>query len=107
MVYEMYVDDGITIDEIDAVSGTLSVGKINSRIDGTNTRSIIHFNKNTIHHGFDDLDIDIKLKSKTDPQTTMLLFMVLQEFTLMYLYKFGIDYTIMIMILFSTKYRLI
>ena len=71
MVYEMYVDDGITIDEIDAVSGTLSVGKTNSRIDGTNTRSIIHFNKNTIHHGFDDLDIDIKLKSKTDPQTTI------------------------------------
>ena len=26
MVYEMYVDDGITIDEIDARSGTLSVG---------------------------------------------------------------------------------
>ena len=71
MVYEMYVDDGITIDEIDAVSGTLSVGKINSRIDGTNTRSIIHFAKHTIHHGFDDLDIDIKLKSKTDPQTTI------------------------------------
>ena len=71
MVYEMYVDDGITIDEIDAVSGTLSVGKINSRIDGTNTRSIIHFAKHTIHHGFDDLDIDIKLKSKTDPRTTI------------------------------------
>ena len=71
MVYEMYVDDGITIDEIDALSGTLSVGKINSRIDGTNTRSIIHFTKHTIHHGFDDLDIDIKLKSKTDPRTTI------------------------------------
>ena len=71
MVYEMYVDDGITIDEIDALSGTLSVGKINSRIDGTNTRSIIHFTKNMLGHGFDDLDIDIKLKSKTDPQTTI------------------------------------
>ena len=55
MVYEMYVDDGITIDEIDAVSGTLSVGKINSRIDGTKTRSIIHFTKNVFSTGFDDL----------------------------------------------------
>ena len=43
MVYEMYIDDGITIDEIDPQSGTLTVGKINSRIDGTKTRSIIHF----------------------------------------------------------------
>ena len=53
------------------MSGTLSVEKINSKINGTNTRSIIHFTKHTIHHGFDDLDIDIKLKSKTDPQTTI------------------------------------
>ena len=71
MVYEMYVDDGITIDEIDAVSGTLSVGKINSKIYGIKTRSIINFAKNVIHSGFDDLDIDIKLKSKTDPKTTI------------------------------------
>ena len=71
MVYEMYIDDGITIDEIDAVSGTLTVGKINSRIDGTKTRSIIHFTKYTFSSGFDDLDIDIKLKGKTDPQTTI------------------------------------
>ena len=67
----MYIDDGITIDEIDAVSGTLTVGKINSRIDGTKTRSIIHFTKYTFSSGFDDLDIDIKLKGKTDPQTTI------------------------------------
>ena len=39
MVYEIYVDDGITIDEIDAVSGTLSVGKINSKIESCNERS--------------------------------------------------------------------
>ena len=71
MVYEMYVEDGITIDEIDATSGTLTVGKINSRIDGTKTRSIIHFTKYTISSGFDDLEIDLKLKSKTDPQTTI------------------------------------
>ena len=71
MVYEMHIDDGITIDEIDAVSGTLTVGKINSEIDGTNTRSIIHFTKYSLSSGFDDLDIDIKLKGKTDPQTTI------------------------------------
>ena len=71
MVYEMYVEDGITIDEINATSGTLTVEKINSRIDGTNTRSIIHFTKYTISSGFDDLEIDLKLKSKTDPQTTI------------------------------------
>ena len=71
MVYEMYIDDGITIDEIDVHSGTLRVGKINSRIDGTKTRSIIHFTKYTFSSGFDDLDIDIKLKGKTDPQTTI------------------------------------
>ena len=69
MVYEMYIDDGITIDEIDAQSETLTVGKINSRIDGTKTRSIIHFTEYTFPSGFDDLDIDIKLKGKTDPQT--------------------------------------
>ena len=71
MVYEMYIDNGITVDEIDSTSGTLVLGKINSKIDGTNTRSIIHFTKYTISPGFDDLDIDIKLKGKTDPQTTI------------------------------------
>ena len=71
MVYEMYIDNGITVDEIDATSGTLTVGKINSKIYGTKTRSIIHFTKYTISSGFDDLEIDIKLKGKTDPQTTI------------------------------------
>ena len=71
MVYEMYIDNGITVDEIDSTSGTLVVGKINSKIDGTKTRSIIHFTKYTISPGFDDLDIDIKLKGKTDPQATI------------------------------------
>ena len=71
MVYEMYIDNGITVNEIDSTSGTLVVGKINSKIDGTKTRSIIHFTKYTISPGFDDLDIDIKLKGKTDPQTTI------------------------------------
>ena len=71
MVYEMYIDNGITVDEIDSTSGTLTVGKINSKIDGTKTRSIINFTKYTISSGFDDLEIDIKLKGKTDPQTTI------------------------------------
>ena len=71
MVYEMYIDNGITVDEIDSTSGTLVVGKINSKINGTKTRSIINFTKYTISSGFDDLDIDIKLKGKTDPQTTI------------------------------------
>ena len=31
----------------------------------------IHFTKYSISSGFDDLDIDIKLKGKTDPQTTI------------------------------------
>ena len=71
MVYEMYIDNGITVDEIDSTSGTLVVGKINSKINGTKTRSIINFTKYTISPGFDDLDIDIKLKGKTDPQTNI------------------------------------
>ena len=71
MVYEMYIDDGLTVIQIDASSGTLTVGKINSKINGTNTRSIIHFTKNYISSGFDDLDIDIKLNGKTDPKTTI------------------------------------
>ena len=74
MVYEMYIDNGITVDEIDSTSGTLVVGKINSKINGTKTRSIINFTKYTISPGFDDLDIDIKLKGKTDPQTTINVF---------------------------------
>ena len=71
MVYEMYIDDGLTVDQIDASSGTLKVENINSKIDGTHTRSINHFVKYSLSSGFDDLDIDIKLKGKTDPQTTI------------------------------------
>ena len=71
MVFEMYVDDGITIDEIEGASGTLSGVTTKSNINGTKTRSIIHFSYNGLASGFNDLDIDIKLKSKTDPQTTI------------------------------------
>ena len=71
MVYEMYVDNGIIVYQIESSSGTLSVNKTNSKIDGINTRSIIQFTKSVIHPGFDDLDIDIQLKGKNDPQTTI------------------------------------
>ena len=71
MVFEMYVEDGITIDQIEGISGILSGVTTKSNIDGTKTRSIIHFSYNGLASGFNDLDIDIKLKSKTDPQTTI------------------------------------
>ena len=71
MVFEMYVEDGITIDQIEGTSGTLSGITTKSNIDGTKTRSIIHFSYNGFASGFNDLDIDIKLKSKTDSQTAI------------------------------------
>ena len=71
MVFEMYVDNGLTVDEIEGSSGTLSGVTTKSNIDGTKTRSIINFSYNGLASGFNDLDIDIKLKSKTDPQTTI------------------------------------
>lgn len=71
MIYEMYVEDGITIDEINAQSGTLSAVKTTSKIHETKTRSLITFNKYVIIPSFDDLDIDIKLRGKTDLQTTI------------------------------------
>ena len=69
MVYEMYIDDDITVDEIEASSGTISGVTTKSNIDGNKTRGIIHFNYNGLASGFNDLDIDIKLKGKSDPQT--------------------------------------
>ena len=71
MVFEMYVEDGITINQIEGISGTLSGVTTKSNIDGTKTRSIIHLSYNGLASGFNDLDIDIKLKSKTDPHTTI------------------------------------
>ena len=50
---------------------TLSGVTTKSNIDGAKTRSIIHFSYNGLASGFNDLDIDIQLKSKTDPQTTI------------------------------------
>ena len=71
MVYEMYIDNGLTVDEIDVIGDCIHVDKINSKIDGTNTRSIIQLHKSIIYPDSDDLNIDIKLKGKTDPQTTI------------------------------------
>ena len=71
MVYEMYIDNGLTVDEIDVIGDSIHVDKINSKIDGTNTRSIIQLHKSIIYPDSDDLNIDIKLKGKTDPQTTI------------------------------------
>ena len=71
MVFEMYVDYGITIDQIEGTSGTLSGISTKSNIDGSKTRSIIHFSYNGFASGFNDLDIDIKLKGKNDPKTTI------------------------------------
>ena len=45
MVYEMYIDDGLTVDQTDAIGDSIHVEKINSKIDGTNTRSIIQLHK--------------------------------------------------------------
>ena len=71
MVYEMYIDDGLTVDQIDAIGDSIHVEKINSKIDGTNTRSIIQLHKSIKYPDSDDLNIDIKLKGKNDPQTTI------------------------------------
>ena len=71
MVYEMYIDDGLTVDQIDAIGDSIHVEKINSKIDGTNTRSIIQLHKQIVYPDSDDLNIDIKFKGKTDPQTTI------------------------------------
>ena len=71
MVFEMHVDYGITIDQIEGTSRTLSGITTKSNIDGSKTRSIIHFSYNGFASGFNDLDIDIKLKGKNDPNTTI------------------------------------
>ena len=71
MVYEMYIDDGLTVDQIDAIGDSIHVEKINSKIDGTNTRSIIQLHKQIVYPDSDDLNIDIKLNGKNDSQTTI------------------------------------
>ena len=67
IVFEMYFSDKIDHDKITikALSGTLSVSKINTKLSAHHTRSVINFYKAMIHHSDDELDIDITLKNKT------------------------------------------
>ena len=66
IVFEMYFSDKIDPDKItiDALSGTLSVSKINTKLPADHTRSLINFYKAMIHPSDDELDIDIVLKNK-------------------------------------------
>ena len=67
IVFEMYFSDKIDPDKItiDALSGTLSVSKINTKKSSDHTRSVINFYKAVIFPSDDELDIDIALKNKT------------------------------------------
>ena len=66
IVFEMYFSDKVDQDKItvNALSGTLSVSKINTKLSSDHTRSVINFYKAMIHHSDDELDIDIVLKNK-------------------------------------------
>ena len=67
IVFEMYFSDKIDNDKItvNALSGTLSVSKINTKLSSDHTRSVINFYKAMIHPSDDELNIDITLKNKT------------------------------------------
>ena len=67
IVFEMYFSDKIDHDKItiNALSGTLSVSKINTKLSADHTRSVINFYKAIIFPSDDELDIDITLKNKT------------------------------------------
>ena len=66
IVFEMYCSDKIDEDKItiNALSGTLSVSKINTKKSSDHTRSVINFYKAIIYPSDDELDIDIVLKNK-------------------------------------------
>ena len=66
IVFEMYCSDKIDQDKItiNALSGTLSVSKINTKKSSDHTRSVINFYKAIIYPSDDELDIDIALKNK-------------------------------------------
>ena len=66
IVFEMYFSDKIDQDKItmNALSGTLSVSKINTKLSSDRTRSVINFYKAIIYSSDDELDIDIALKNK-------------------------------------------
>ena len=74
MVFEMFVEDSIIIEQVDPTSEHLSEKKIGDTIitDEIQTRTIIQLTKNSIQaDGIDDLDFDIRLRGKNDPQTTI------------------------------------
>ena len=62
----MYFSDKIDPDKItiDALSGTLAVSKINTKLSADHTRSVINFYKAMVHPSDDELDMDIVLKNK-------------------------------------------
>ena len=66
IVFEMYFSDKKDQDKItiNALSGTLSVSKINTKKSSDHTRSVINFYKAIIYPSDDELDIDIALKNK-------------------------------------------
>ena len=66
IIFEMYFSDKIDQDKItiNALSGTLSVSKINTKKSSDHTRSVINFYKAIIYPSDDELDIDIALKNK-------------------------------------------
>ena len=66
IVFEMYFSDKIDQDKItiNALSGTLSVSKINTKLSSDHTRSVINFYKAIIYPSDDELDINIALKNK-------------------------------------------
>ena len=66
IVFEMYCSDKIDQDKItiNALSGTLSVSKINTKLSSDRTWSVINFYKAIIYPSDDELDIDIALKNK-------------------------------------------
>ena len=67
IVFEMYCCDKIDPDKItiNALSGTLSVSKINTKKSSDHTRSAINFYKAIIYPSDDELDIDIVLKKQS------------------------------------------
>ena len=67
----MYFDDGLTVKQLNATSGTLIITKQFLTTNQTNIKNIIQFTKSIINPSFDDLDIDIKLTGKNDSKTTI------------------------------------
>ena len=79
MVFELYFDDGLNVEQLNATSGTLTINKQFLTTNKTKIKNIIQFTKSVINPSLDDLDIDIKLKGKNDSKTTI------------YVVVFGVD----------------